>query len=220
MNRKLEGKVALVTGGSSGIGLATAERFVAEGAFVYITGRRQAQLDAAVKKIGSNVKGVQADVSKPADLDRLYAQIKKEKGRLDTVFANAGGGTFLPLGSITEQQYHETFDNNVKGVILTVQKALALLPNIMLYWLSNTEASSARLYFESFATEFSTQKLDLPVAVSVFPGELYRPLKVWGERAFSKPYYWNEVARGGHFAAFEQPEIFVAELRKSFAQFR
>ena len=92
---------------------------------------------------------MQADVSKPADLDRLYAQIKKEKGRLDTVFANAGGGTFLPLGSITEQQYHETFDNNVKGVILTVQKALALLPNIMLYWLSNTGASSARLYFES-----------------------------------------------------------------------
>src|SRR6266478_2788584 len=129
MNRKLEGRLALVTGGSSGIGLATAERFVADGAFVYITGRRQAHLDAAVKKIGSNVKGVQADVSKAADLDRLYAQIKKEKGRLDTVFANAGAGTFLPLGSITEQQYHETFDNNVKGVILTVQKALPLLPN-------------------------------------------------------------------------------------------
>src|ERR1700746_1578536 len=105
MNRKLEGRVALVTGGSSGIGLATAERFVAEGAFVYITGRRQAQLDAAVKRIRSNVKGVQADVSKPADLDRLYAQIKKEKGRLDTVFANAGGRTFLPLESITYEQY-------------------------------------------------------------------------------------------------------------------
>src|ERR1700756_1587477 len=95
MNRKLEGRVALVTGGSSGI--ATAERLVAEGAFIYITGRRQAQLDAAVEKIGSNVKAVQADVSKPADLDRLYAKIKKEKGRLDIVFANAGGGTFLPL---------------------------------------------------------------------------------------------------------------------------
>jgi NAD(P)-dependent dehydrogenase (short-subunit alcohol dehydrogenase family) len=93
VNRRLEGKVALVTGGSSGIGLATAERFVAESAFVYITGRRQAHLDAAAKKIGSNVKGVQADVSKPADLDRLYAQIKKERGRLDIVFANAGGGT-------------------------------------------------------------------------------------------------------------------------------
>jgi pimeloyl-ACP methyl ester carboxylesterase len=95
-----------------------------------------------------------------------------------------------------------------------------MLDNIMLYWLSNTGASSARLYFESFATDFSTQKLDIPVAVSVFPGELYRPLKVWGERAYSKLYYWNEVAKGGHFAAFEQPEIFVAELRKSFAQLR
>ncbi len=95
-----------------------------------------------------------------------------------------------------------------------------MLDNIMLYWLSNTGTSSARLYFESFATDFSTQKLDIPVAVSVFPGELYRPLKVWGERAYSKLYYWNEVAKGGHFAAFEQPEIFVAELRKSFTQFR
>ena len=129
MNRKLEGKVALVTGGSSGIGLATAERFVTEGAYVYITGRRQAELDAAVKKIGRNVKAVPADVSNAADLDRLYAQIKKEKGRLDTVFANAGVGSFLPLGAITEQQYHETFDTNVMGVILTVQKALSLLPD-------------------------------------------------------------------------------------------
>jgi epoxide hydrolase len=95
-----------------------------------------------------------------------------------------------------------------------------ILDNIMLYWLSNTGASSARLYFESFATDFSTQKLDIPVAVSVFPAELYQPLKVWGQRVYSKLYYWNDVARGGHFAAFEQPELFVAELRKSFAQFR
>ena len=95
-----------------------------------------------------------------------------------------------------------------------------ILDNIMLYWLSNTGASSARLYFESFATDFSTQKLDIPVGVSVFPGELYRPLKIWGERVYSKLYYWNDVARGGHFAAFEQAEIFVAEVRKSFAHFR
>ena len=95
-----------------------------------------------------------------------------------------------------------------------------ILDNIMLYWLSNSGASSARLYFESFATDFSRQQLDIPVAVSVFPGELYRPLKIWGERTYTKLVYWHEVARGGHFAAFEQPEIFVAELRKSFAQFR
>jgi NAD(P)-dependent dehydrogenase (short-subunit alcohol dehydrogenase family) len=127
MAGKLEGKIALVTGGSSGIGLATAQRFVKEGAHVYITGRRQRELDEAVKTIGRNVTGIQADVSNPADLDRLYAQIKREKGKLDTIFANAGGGTRLPLGAITEKQYDDTFDTNVKGVIFTVQKALPLL---------------------------------------------------------------------------------------------
>jgi len=95
-----------------------------------------------------------------------------------------------------------------------------ILDNIMLYWLSNTGASSARLYFESYAAAFSRQQLDIPVGVSVFPGELYRPLKIWGERTYTKLFYWNEVAKGGHFAAFEQPGIFVAELRKGFSQFR
>ncbi|MBW8869393.1 MAG: SDR family NAD(P)-dependent oxidoreductase, partial [Acidobacteriales bacterium] len=96
---KLNGKIALVTGGNSGIGLATAKRFVAEGAYVYITGRRQESLDAAVKEIGGNVVAVQGDVSKLEDLDRLFEQIKQEKGKLDVVFANAGGGEFVPLGS-------------------------------------------------------------------------------------------------------------------------
>jgi pimeloyl-ACP methyl ester carboxylesterase len=95
-----------------------------------------------------------------------------------------------------------------------------MLDNIMVYWLTNSGASSARLYFESFATDFSRQELDMPVAVSVFPGEAYKPPKVWGERTYSKLVYWNEARQGGHFAAFEQPDLFVAELRKSFAQFR
>ncbi len=95
-----------------------------------------------------------------------------------------------------------------------------MLDNIMLYWLTNTAASSARLYFESFATDFSRQQLDMPVAVSVFPGEIFQPPKVWGERTYSKLAYWNVAAQGGHFAAFEQPDLFVAELRKSLAQFR
>jgi pimeloyl-ACP methyl ester carboxylesterase len=95
-----------------------------------------------------------------------------------------------------------------------------MLDNITLYWLTNTAASSARLYFESFASDFSTQTLDVPVGVSVFPGELYRPLKIWGERVYPKLFYWNEVARGGHFAAFEQPDVFVAELRSCFAKLR
>jgi NAD(P)-dependent dehydrogenase (short-subunit alcohol dehydrogenase family) len=124
---KLEGKVALVTGGTSGIGLATAKRFVAEGAHVFITGRRQTELDAAVEEIGKNVTGVQSDVSKMADLDRLFATIKQEQGHLDVVFANAGVGAIAPLGSISEEQFDRTFNINVKGLLFTVQKALPLL---------------------------------------------------------------------------------------------
>ncbi len=123
---KLEGKIALITGGNSGIGLATAKRFVAEGAYVFITGRRDSELAAAARDIGRNVTTVQGDVSNLADLDRLIAQIKKEKGRLDIVFANAGVAKFAPLGEITEELYDWTFDINVKGVVFTVQKALPL----------------------------------------------------------------------------------------------
>ncbi|MEH2200011.1 glucose 1-dehydrogenase [Nostoc sp.] len=125
---KLEGKIALVTGGNSGIGLATAKQFVAEGAYVYITGRRQAELDAAVEAIGKNVTAVQSDVSNLADLDRLFATIKQEQGHLDIIFANAGGGQIAPLGAITEEHFDKTFNINVKGLLFTVQKALPLLP--------------------------------------------------------------------------------------------
>jgi NAD(P)-dependent dehydrogenase (short-subunit alcohol dehydrogenase family) len=126
--QKLEGKVALVTGGSSGIGLATTKRFVAEGAYVFITGRRQAELDAVINAIGENIIGVQSDVSNLADLDRLFATIKQEQGHLDVIFANAGGGEIAPLGSITEEHFDKTFNTNVKGLLFTVQKALPLLP--------------------------------------------------------------------------------------------
>ncbi|MBE9210825.1 SDR family oxidoreductase [Nostoc sp. LEGE 06077] len=126
--KKLEGKIALVTGGNSGIGLATAKQFVAEGAYVYITGRRQAELDAAVEAIGKNVTAVQSDVSNLADLDRLFATIKQAQGHLDIIFANAGGGQIAPLGAITEEHFDKTFNTNVKGLLFTVQKALPLLP--------------------------------------------------------------------------------------------
>src|SRR5881396_26950 len=116
---KLEGKIALVTGGNSGIGLATARQFVSEGAYVFITARRDAQLAAAVKEIGRNVTGVQGDVSNLGDLDRLFAQIKREKGRLDIVFANAGVAKYAPLGSITEELYDSIFDINVKGLLFS-----------------------------------------------------------------------------------------------------
>src|ERR1700719_3503506 len=129
MSGKLEGKVALVTGGNSGIGLATAKEFVNEGAYVFITGRRAEQLAAAVKEIGRNVTGVQGDVSNLGDLDRLFAQIKREKGKLDIVFANAGVAKYAPFGSITEEHYDSIFNVNVNGLLFTVQKALPLLPD-------------------------------------------------------------------------------------------
>ncbi|GAB3787777.1 SDR family NAD(P)-dependent oxidoreductase [Dyella agri] len=127
MARKLEGKIAVVTGGTTGIGLATAKRFAAEGAQVFVTGRRQVELDAAVAAIGPKATGVQADSSSLGDLNRLYERVKKEVGRIDVLFVNAGGGSMLPLGAITEEQYDDTFGRNVKGVLFTVQKALPLL---------------------------------------------------------------------------------------------
>src|SRR6266403_388761 len=123
---KLNGKVAVITGGTTGIGLAAAKLFVREGAYVFITGRRQKELDEAVKAIGSNVTGVQGDVAKLADLDRLY-QAVKAKGRIDVVFANAGVAEFAPQGSITEEHFDNLFDINVRGTLFTVQKALPLL---------------------------------------------------------------------------------------------
>ena len=127
MPSKLEGKIAVVTGGTEGIGLATAKLFVKEGAYVFITGRRQKELDEAVKAIGGNVSGVQGDVAKLADLDRLYETVAKVKGQIDIVFANAGAGEFVPFGAVTEEHFDKLFNVNVRGTLFTVQKALPLL---------------------------------------------------------------------------------------------
>jgi len=127
MSGSLHGKVAIVTGGSSGIGLASAGELAARGAKVFITGRRQAELDKAVAAIGKGVVAIRADVSKLEDLDRAYAQIARDAGHLDIVFANAGGGDMVPLGSITEEHFDRIFGTNVRGVLFTVQKALPLL---------------------------------------------------------------------------------------------
>src|SRR6202789_3803692 len=124
--KKLKGKIAVITGGTTGIGLAAAKLFVKEGAYVFITGRRQKELDEAVKTIGSNVTGVQGDITKLTDLDRLYETVAT-KGRIDVVFANAGVAEFAPLGAITEEHFDKLFDINVKGTLFTVQKALPLL---------------------------------------------------------------------------------------------
>jgi NAD(P)-dependent dehydrogenase (short-subunit alcohol dehydrogenase family) len=139
---KLDGKVALITGATSGLGLATAKLFVAEGAYVFITGRRQQELEEAVRKVGRNVTGIQGDVANLADLDRLYGQVKKEKGHIDILVANAGGGAFAPLGAITEEHFDKTFDGNVRGTLFTVQKALPLMKDGGSIILTSSSAAS------------------------------------------------------------------------------
>ncbi len=124
---RLQGKTAVITGGATGIGLASARRFIAEGAFVYVFGRRQAALDAAVAELGDQARGVQGSVSDLGDLDRLYAAVKAERGGLDILFANAGTGAFAPLGAITPEHYDSIFDVNVKGLLFSVQKGLPLM---------------------------------------------------------------------------------------------
>ena len=181
---KLEGKIALVTGGTSGIGLATAERFVNEGAYVFITSRREPELAAAVNQIGHNITGIQGDVSKAADLDRLFAQIKQEKGRLDIVFANAGIAKYAALGTITEEFYQSIFDINVRGVLFTVQKALPFLPDGASIILNssivgskglsmNSVYSASKAALRSFARTFTTDLKDRHIRVNaISPGSI------------------------------------------------
>ena len=148
----LAGKIAIVTGGSTGIGLATARCFAAEGARVFVTGRRAAELAGAVAAIGPNATGIQANSSSLADLDRLYEQVRAEAGHIDVLFANAGGGSFLPLGAITEEQYEDTFSRNVKGTLFTVQKALPLLADgASVILTGSTAASSGTPAFSVYA---------------------------------------------------------------------
>jgi NAD(P)-dependent dehydrogenase (short-subunit alcohol dehydrogenase family) len=184
---KLDGKIALITGGNSGIGLATAKQFVNEGACVFITGRREAELSGAVKDIGKNVTGVQGDVSNLSNLDRLFAQIKREKGKLDVVFANAGIARYAALGSITEEFYDSIFDVNVKGLLFTVQKALPLLPDgasIILNasivaskgFSANSVYSATKAAVRSFARTWTTDLKDRGIRVNaVSPGTIDTP---------------------------------------------
>jgi NAD(P)-dependent dehydrogenase (short-subunit alcohol dehydrogenase family) len=181
---KLDTKVALVTGGNSGIGLATAKRFVSEGAYVFITGRNQAKLDAALQEIGSNVTAVQVDVTNLTDLDRLVAQIKEEKGRLDIIFANAGSFKYGALGGIDEELFDDMFNSNVKGVLFTVQKALPLLPDGASIILnasivgskgiaSNSVYSATKAAVRSFARTWTTDLKSRHIRVNVVsPGPI------------------------------------------------
>jgi NAD(P)-dependent dehydrogenase (short-subunit alcohol dehydrogenase family) len=188
MPGKLEGKVAVITGGNSGMGLATAKRFVAEGAYVFITGRRQAELDAAVKEIGKNVTAVQGDVVKLADLDRLYATVKEQKGRIDILFANAGRGDFAPLGTITEEHFDQIFNLNVKGLLFTVQKALPLFKdggsiilNASIAGIKGIEAfsvySASKAAVRSFARSWTNDLKSRKIRVNVIsPGPIDTPI--------------------------------------------
>jgi len=184
---KLEGIIALVTGGTSGIGLATAKQFVAEGAHVFITGRREQELSAAAKDIGSNVTTVQGDVSKLDDLDRLFARIRTEKGRLDVLFANAGIAKYGRLGEISEEFFDSIFDINVKGVLFTVQKALPLMPDGAAIILnasvvgskglsSNSVYSATKAAIRSFARTWTTDLKERRIRVNaISPGTIDTP---------------------------------------------
>jgi len=184
---KLEGKIALITGGTSGIGLGTAKRFVNEGADVFVTGRRGQELEAAVKEIGKGVTGVQGDVSKRADLDRLFAQIESEKGRLDVLFANAGVAKYGRLGEISEELFDSIFDINVKGVLFTVQKALPLMPDGASIILnasvvgskglsSNSVYSATKAAIRSFARTWTTDLKERRIRVNaISPGTIDTP---------------------------------------------
>jgi NAD(P)-dependent dehydrogenase (short-subunit alcohol dehydrogenase family) len=185
---KLQGKVAVVTGGTEGIGLATAKLFVKEGAFVFITGRRQRELDEAVKAIGINASGVRGDVAKLADLDRLFETVSEVKGRMDIVFANAGVAEFVPFGAVTEEHFDKLFNINVKGALFTVQKVLPLLNDGGSIILNGSVASvkgtaafgvyaASKAAVRSFVRTWTTDLKDRRIRANVVsPGPINTPL--------------------------------------------
>lgn len=187
MSGRLNGKIALITGGTSGIGLATAARFVAEGATVFITGRREPELAAAVDALGTDVTGIQGDVARLADLDRVFATIAEQRGRLDVLFANAGGGSLAPLGTITEEHFDRIFDANVRGLLFTVQKALPLMPagssivlNASTASVKGTPAfsvySASKAAVRSFARNWAVDLKDRKIRVNaISPGVVPTP---------------------------------------------
>jgi NAD(P)-dependent dehydrogenase (short-subunit alcohol dehydrogenase family) len=188
MIKKLEGKIAVITGGSEGIGLATAKLFVKEGAYVFITGRRQKELDEAVKAIGANVTGVRGDVAKTADLDLLYEIVGKAKGRVDIIFANAGVGEFVRFGEVSEEQFDKLININLKGAFFTVQKGLPLLNDGGSIILTGSVASikgtaafgvyaASKAAIRSFARTWTTDLKDRHIRSNVVsPGPIKTPL--------------------------------------------
>ena len=226
---KLEGKVAVITAATSGMALATAKLFVEEGAYVFITGRRQEKLDEAVKAIGRNVTGVQGDASNPADLDRLYERVKKEKGKIDVLFASAGYGERAKIGEVTERHFDEIFDLNVRGTLFSVQKALPLFVDGGSIFLNGSMASikgfpafsvysASKAAVRSFARTWLVDLKERKIRVNILsPGTIDTPiLDPLGPEA--KEYFKTMVPRG----EIGQPEeiatvaLFLASSDSSF----
>lgn len=229
MNR-LAGKTAVVTGGGSGIGLASARRFIEEGAFVYIFGRRQKVLDAALATLGNSARAVRGSVSDPADLDRLYAKVKEERGGLDILFANAGTGAFAALGAITPEHYDQAFDVNVKGLLFTVQKGLPLIKaggSIILTGSTTGEMgtpqfsvySATKAAVRNFARSWAQDLRGTGIRVNVLspgPTRTDLALEVVGEEAFEALGASTPIGRLGDPAETAAAAAFLASGDSSF----
>ncbi|WAT01653.1 SDR family NAD(P)-dependent oxidoreductase [Rouxiella chamberiensis] len=234
MNTQLAGKIALVTGGSTGIGLAAAQQLAAQGARVFITGRRQAELDAAVESIGQAATGIRADASVLTDLDNVYAEIARSAGHLDILFANAGGGDMLPLGAITEEHFDRIFGTNVRGVLFTVQKALPLLVDGASVILTSSTVSvmgtanfsvysASKAAVRNFARSWALDLKDRKIRVNVVsPGPVKTPglggLVEEGERQGLYDYLASQVPLGrlGDPAEIANVVAFLASDSSSF----
>ncbi|MGC4056316.1 MAG: SDR family oxidoreductase [Paludibaculum sp.] len=226
---KLEGKVAVITAGTSGMALATAKRFVEEGAYVFITGRSQARLDDALKHIGRNVTGVQGDASNLADLDRLYETVRREKGKIDILFASAGQGEFARIGEVTEEHFDKTFDLNVRGTLFTVQKALPLFNDNGSIILNGSIASikgfpsfgvysASKAAVRSFARTWLLELKERGIRVNVLsPGTIDTPaLDPLGPDA--KAFFKSQIPRGemGRPEEIATTALFLASSDSSF----
>ncbi len=226
---KLEGKIAVITAATSGMALATAKLFVEEGAYVFITGRRQDKLDEAVKAIGKNVTGVQGDAANLDDLDRLYEIVKKEKGRIDILFASAGRGEFAKIGEVTEEHFDTTFDLNVRGTLFTVQKALPLFSDGGSIFLNGSIASikgfpafgvyaASKAAVRSFARTWLNDLKERKIRVNILsPGTIDTPiLDPLGPDA--KAYFATLIPRGeiGRPEEIASVALFLASSDSSF----